>query len=269
MCERRAVLKRHSLVKMWVAKLPPPSKELREGYTLAWTEAQCVAWGERTSAPYVLRQAEQWLGLVARAPGADALPYSKRRLAWLAELSSRLEDALAATEAPPDPTLRDELWRAAAALRTRAWTRAELLVGGDERRAAQLETAHLGGRDAASLVKSLQTLVQVFTAWREDRAGAALAEDVGVDEALLESLMSAAVRLDDEEYRHLGVSRRRADGPATNALEGRVLRELRALQLAVAAGREERLRLPVLRVLPKLRAFLAPQSARKKKGKAS
>lgn len=261
------MLNRRSLVKTWVAKLPPPSKELREGYTRAWTEEQCVAWGERTSAQQVLRQVERWLGPVANARDGDALPYSKRRLAWLAELASQLEDAIAAVELPPDTTLRDELRRAAELVRNRALARAELLVGGDENRASDLKAAWLDGRDGAAVVKSLRALVKVLTAWRKERGGAALADDVGVTRDFLDALTTAADRLDAELFVHLGVSRRVADAPATNAVEGRVLRELRALQLAVIAAREDRLQIRALRVLPGLRAFLAPQSARKKKGK--
>ena len=66
--------------------------------------------------------------------------------------------------------------------------------------------------------------------------------------------------LRDAELQAASVATVRGDGPSLNRIEGRVLRELRALQLAFAAAKEEQLNVPTLKVRPALKSLLSSRN---------
>lgn len=258
---------RRSVVKTWVDTWEAPPKKLREAFLLAYSEAQCLAWGRRTSAALVLRQATLWLGRIYNARDVEQLPYSKRRLAWLASLVSQLEDIVEGAQSLPSLDARDAMTKEAEQARSRLRRVAEVLVGGEATRVKQLAAVRTSSRDGRSVAQSARALVKVLRVWRGDELFAAVADDAGLTEEKLDALEDLAARLADESLRVTRWHDRGGDAPATNVLEGRVLRELRGLQLAVVAAREERLRFPVMHVLPGLSAFLAPQRGRRKRAR--
>lgn len=258
-----------SILKKWAAQVPAPSKTLREAYLTAWSDAQCAAWGKRTSAKLVLRQGMTWLPLaMGSLKRGDASAYSLRRVAFLVGLLVELEAMVLETSSQvPDRAPFETLMARATTARKVALQRAALMVGGDARRAAQLAEVWATPRDPRAMVKALSGLVTLLHRWREDTLSAALADDVGLDGAAVAELEDLCVELDRESEPFIGVPQRRGDAPATNVLEGRVLRELRMLQLAFEDARENGVRVPALRVLAGLKGLLAPKSKPSRAGR--
>ncbi len=251
-----------SPAKKLMKQLPKLSPLLREGFRSMWTEKQCDAWARRTKAADVLHQAHDWLvvanGALTREEHED-VPYSKQRLAWLAELTSALEDEVAGTpkaEVAETRQARDGALAESNQLRARLRSRMTLLVGGDEERGAALAIANKGSRTAGEVMAALTHLSELLTRWRRDARLRVLADELGLDESLLVRAEGSARLLKDADLKAAVVATERGDSPSVNRVEGRVLRELRALQLAFAAAREEGLHVPVLKVRPAMKSLL-------------
>lgn len=255
-----------SPAKRLMKQLPKLSPLLREGFRSMWSDKQCDAWARRTRASDVLHQAHDWLivanGALTRAEHED-VPYSKQRLAWLAELTSGLEDELAGTPKPDVMAARqarDEALVESNQVRARLRSRMVLLVGGDEERGAALAIANKGSRTPSEVTSALTHLHELLTRWRRDARLRVLADELGLDESLLLRAEGSARLLRESELEAASVSTERGDAPSVNRAEGRVLRELRALQLAFSAAREEGLRVPPLKVRPALKSLLSSRN---------
>ena len=239
--------------KMLSRQLPKLSPLLREGFRSLWTDKQCDAWSRRAKPADVLRQAEEWLSVAATAlskEGAEDVPYSKQRLAWLAELTALLEDEVAGSPRAEVVSLRearDRAFEESHQLRARLRSRMELLVGGDEERGAALAIANKG-----DVMSALKHLVELITRWRRDARLRLLADELGLDESMLLRVDGSVKLLEDSELRVVSV----ATLPAHAPVSGRVLRELRALQRAFAAAKEDGLKVPSLRVQKSLQEEL-------------
>lgn len=234
-----------SPAKKLTRQLPKLSPLLREGFRSLWSEKQCEAWTRRAKPADVLKQAQEWLTVAATAlskDGAEDVPYSKQRLAWLAELTALLEDEVAGSPRPELVSIRqarDGAFEESTQVRARLRSRMELLVGGDEERGAALAIAHKG-----DVMAALKHLVELLTRWRRDARLRLLADELGLDESMLVRAEGSARLLEDAELKVVSV----VTLPAHAPVSGRVLRELRALQRAFAAAREEGLKVPALKV---------------------
>lgn len=252
-----------SAAKRLTKQLPKLSPLLREGFESMWTGKQCDAWARRTKAIDVLHQAHDWLivasGALAREDHED-VPYSKQRLAWLAELTVRLEEEIAGTPKPDVVAARlarDAAFDESRQVRARLRSRMVLLVGGDEERGAALAIANKGSRTPAEVTAALTHLRELLVRWRRDARLRVLADELGLDESLLVRAEESARLLRDTELRAASAGAERGDPPSVNRVEGRVLRELRALQLAFVAAREEKLDVPALKVRPAMKSILS------------
>lgn len=260
---RRAREVPQSISKRLTKQLPRLSPLLREGFKSMWTDKQCDAWGRRTKASDVLHQANDWLKVASVALGHEHhedVPYSGQRLAWLAELTLQLEAELAGTPRPDvvaAQQARDAAFEESKQVRARLRSRMVLLVGGDEERGAALAIATKGSGTPAEVASSLRHLHDLLARWRRDARLRVLADELGLDESLLMRADASARLLHDKELQAASAGAGRGDAPAVAHVEGRVLRELRALQLAFAAAREEGLKVPALRVRPALKAMLS------------
>ena len=177
------------------------------------------------------------------------MPYSKQRLAWLAELTLRLEEQVAGTPKPEvlaARQAREGALEESKQVRARMHSRMVLLVGGDEERAAALSIASKGEVGGA-----LTHLHALLTRWRRDARLRVLADELGLDESMLVRADGSANLLKDSELNTEG------QAPQVSPVEGLVLRELRALQLAFAAAREEGLKVPPLKVRGPLSSILS------------
>ncbi|MDP1830016.1 MAG: hypothetical protein Q8L48_42530 [Archangium sp.] len=248
-----------SAAKRLSKQLPKLSPLLREGFKSMWTDKQCDAWARRTKANDVLHQAHDWLtvaaGALAREDHQD-VPYSKQRLAWLAELTVRLEEEIAGTPKPEVVAARlarDAALDESKQVRARLHSRMVLLVGGDEERGAALAIANKGSRTPAEVTAALTHLRELLIRWRRDARLRVLADELGLDESLLVRAEESARLLRDSELHPAA----EGESPSVSRTEGRVLRELRALQLAFAAAREEKLDVPALKVRPAMKSILS------------
>ncbi len=231
-----------------------------------WTDKQCDAWARRTKAIDVLHQANDWLevasGALSREHKED-VPYSQQRLAWLAELTLRLEEELAGTPRPDvlaARQARDGALEESKQVRARMRSRMVLLVGGDEERGAALAIANKGNRTPAEVTGALTHLHELLTRWRRDARLRVLADELGLDESLMVRADGSARLLRDAELQAASVVTERGDAPSVNRAEGRVLRELRALQLAFAVAKEEGLNVPSLKVRGALKSLLSSRN---------
>lgn len=255
--------------------MPKLSPLMREAYASLWTDAQCDAWGRRTRAPEVLKQAHEWLELADAAlkkSGAEDVPYSRQRLAWVASLVVAVENELTGDvgdELAQARRVRDEALALARQLKGRAFPRASLLVGGDERRGAALAIANRRGRTADELAESLLGLSGLLATWRKEARLRLLADELALDEGLIRQLAETADALKEAELTAVSLRPLHGDGPALNRIEGRLLRELRALQLAFELAREEKLNVPALRVRPALRSVFSSRNATRDKGEVA
>lgn len=247
-----------SAAKRLSRQLPKLSPLLREGFKSMWTDKQCDAWARRAKAGDVLHQAHDWLTVAAAALAReehDDVPYSKQRLAWLAELTVQLEDELAGTPKPEvvaAKVARDGALEESKQVRARLHSRMVLLVGGDEERGAALAIANKGSDVTAALTHLRELLLR----WRRDARLRVLADELGLDESLLIKAEGSARLLRDTELH----TRSEGTSPNSSRTEGRVLRELRALQLAFAAARDALLDVPALKVRPALKSMLSPHA---------
>jgi hypothetical protein len=248
-----------SVAKRLTKQLPKLSPLLREGFKSMWTDKQCDAWARRTKASDVLHQAHDWLtvaaGALAREDHED-VPYSKQRLAWLAELTVRLEDELAGTPKPEvmaARVARDGALEESKQVRARLHSRMVLLVGGDEERGAALAIANKGSRTPSEVTAALTHLRELLLRWRRDARLRVLADELGLDESMLVRAEESGRLLRDTELRTASAG----EAPSATPIEGRVLRELRALQLAFSAAREEKLDVPALKVRPAMKSLLS------------
>lgn len=243
--------------------LPKLSPLMREAYASMWSDAQCEAWGRRTRGPEVAKQANEWL-LVAdgalKKPGAEDLPWSRQRLAWVASLTVHLENELAGKlddEASAARLARDEHLAVGKQLRARTLSRMSLLVGGSGERAAALAMANKDSRTADEVGSSLGALASLLHSWRMEARLRLLADELGLDEGLVKLLRESQATLREAELNAASLQPTRGDAPAMNRVEGRLLRELRALQLAFETAREAGLAVPRLKVRPALKSIFS------------
>ena len=255
-----------SVARKLMKELPRLSPLLREGFHSLWTEAQCDAWGRRTRAVDVVRQANDWLAVAHQALESERsadVPYSRQRLAWLAALTAALEDELAGRPPPAAVAAREARTLALAEarqLRARLFSRMVLLLGGDEARAAALAVANHGARTDSEVQTSLLQGALLLTRWREEARLRVLADELGLDEDLASRAGAAARALEETARAAAGVVAERGDPPSVNRVEGRVLRELRSLQVAFEAARADGLAVPKLRVRPQLKSILSARA---------
>lgn len=251
-----------SIAKRLTKKAPRLSPLLREGFKSLWTDAQCEAWAKRAKPADVLAQAHDWLWVLSKAlegPGAEDVPCSPQRLAWLAELTVELEHALSGlpkAKVAAAKQARDGALAEARQHRARLHSRMLLLVGGDDERGAALAIASQGKGGAPEVAASLGHLGELLARWRNEARLRLLADELGLDEAALRRAGALGKLLHDAHQRAEALSPS-GPGPAQR-IEGRVLKELRALQLAVLAAHAEGLQVPALKVRKPLAALLAP-----------
>lgn len=236
---------------------------MREAYASLWTDAQCDAWGRRTKGAEVLKQAHEWL-LVAdgalKKPGAEDVPWSRQRLAWVASLAVQLENELAGKvddELSAALKAKEAHLAAAKQLRARVLSRLSLLVGGDGERSAALAVANKGSRTPEEVGGTLHALQNLLERWRKEARLRLLADELGLDEATVALLADTRDALREVELTANALRPMKGDTPSLNRVEGRLLRELRALQLAFGTAREEGLNVPQLKVRAALQTSLS------------
>lgn len=250
-----------------LTSLPALTGKLRAAFRSAFTDEQCTAWGEKTRATSVIKEAEKWVVTMNRALKDDTrVAYSRRRLAFLFELLVLLEDEVAKTSDTALPGLRATR---GAALSVAVNARRELarllraVAGG---RAALVDAVASAGpaseTSPSDVQDSLTATIDLAVKLRRDPVAEALADDVGLTEARLNSAYSALEALTGASEVALNAARYEGDAPSVNIIEGRVLREMRLAQRLFNEAREEGVNAPSLTAGPSLKAVFIHEAAK-------
>lgn len=263
---KKAAVKVDSLAVRTLAGLPALSSKLRAAYRLSFADEQCDAWGEKTKAEDVLKEAEKWIAVMARALKGDPdVAYSRRRLAFLCELVVLLEDEMHRTStkgASEHQSTRSAALALANNARADLVRRLRALAGGRQNILSEISRHRPDSLAAAADVQeSLTALISLATRLRRDDVNEALADDVGLTESRLNAAYSALEALTGASELDLNAAEYEGDAPSVNRIEGRVLRELRLAQRLFLEAREAGAKVPALAAGPALKAILGPAAA--------
>lgn len=238
-----------------LGELPALDARLRAAFRAAFTEEQCEAWGSRTEAAKVLREAEGWLTALRDFLEAKELPgYSPRRLAYLAELLVALEDELTASaEGDAHRGARRSAVTYARGVRRELVDRLVLVAGGREELARAVADRDQGDGAVESLRDSLAGLVDLAGRWRREPALELLADDADLTTARLGGAFNALEALTRADAVLREAPDEAGDSRSVNRLEGRVLRELHLVAEAARRAKARGLAVPALVSGPSLR----------------
>ncbi len=248
-----------SLAVKVLGELPALDSKLRAAYRASFTEEQCEAWGERTKAEAVQREAEKWLATMhATLKKGPVSGYSQRRLAWVAELLVAMEDERARQGSEADLDVargaRSSAMKVASRSRSDLLARLRLVAGGREDLAAEISARSGTAKTPQHVRDGLTGLIALGSQWRHDPALLLLADDADLSDARLSAAYDALENLSRTDEASFDVSSGAADSASVNRVEGRLLRELRHAQAAFELARENGQPAPVLVAGPGIRA---------------
>lgn len=249
-----------------LASLPALTGKLRLGFKRAYSDAQCLAWGEQTKASNVIDEASRWLQVMARSLRDDqGVAYSRRRLTYLAELVVLLEDEMGRTsQAPELRSSRNAALAVAVNARREVARLIRAVAGGQEDILSELsKTAPEDERVPSHVQESLTATIALATRLRRDEVLEAVADDAGLTEARLNSAYAALEALTGATEVALNSLAYEGDAPSVNLIEGRVLREMRLAQRLFDEAREKGVTIPALVAGPSLKTLLSKESAAK------
>lgn len=211
-----------------LGSLPPIDAKRRRIYLRAFTDAQCDAWGDRTKAALVHAEAERFVGAVAATLKKPVVGYSLHRFAWLCQLVTELDDAVASDESGRASVARQEragAFHVADKARKRLVTGLMAAAMGDPGFTKAITERNETPKAPHVLESSLTGLLQLASQLRRSDDGELIADDVGLTAEFLSSVsaMTDALREANERTYGLGPG---GDSEHTNRIEGRVLREM-------------------------------------------
>lgn len=246
--------------------LPPLSDELRTGFRAAFTDEQCVAWGERTKATNVLSEAEKWVVTMARALKDDTdVAYSRRRLSYLCELVVKLHEEIQATT---DSSMRELRRAQQVAMATAEQVRRDLarrlraLAGGQQTLLDDIAQAALQvSPSPLEVEKALTATIALATKVRQQSTLTAVAQDVGLTEDNIQRATEALHALSAARVQALNANSFHGDAPSVSRLEGRILREMKLAQRLFREAREEGVSVPALVAGPSLKVIFRPEAS--------
>ena len=249
-----------------LGSLPALTGKLRAAYRQAFTDEQCDAWGEKTRAQNVVTEAEKFVVTMARAlkDGMD-VGYTRRRLAYLCELLVLLQDEIAHTddsESVERRSTRTAALAVAVNARRDLARRIRAMAGGQQQIIRNLTAASPDNEISATDVQdSLTATIDLAVKLRRTEAMEALADDVGLNEARLNSAYAALEALAGAREISLNAAAYEGDAPSVNRIEGRVLREMRLAQRLFNEARENGVNVPALVAGPSLKAIFGKAHA--------
>jgi len=249
-----------------LGSLPALTGKLRLGFKRAFTDAQCLAWGEQTKATNVVAEASKWLQVLEKSLKEDSrVAYSRRRLTYLAELVVLLEDELGRTSQSPElRSSRNAALAVAVNARRELARLVRAVAGGQDNILSELaKNTPDDERVPSQVQESLTATIALATRLRRDEVLEAVADDVGLTEARLNSAYAALEALTGATEVALNSLAYEGDAPSVNLIEGRVLREMRLAQRQVDDAREKGVSIPSLVAGPSLKALLSKEAAAK------
>lgn len=240
-----------------LSTLPPLEERRRALYRAQFTDLQCRAWGDRTWSKDVLPDAERTIGIARSLLTKHDVPgYPLVRLRWLCELVVELQREVADDGLDDLKVARGNtraLAEQATKVRTQATNRLKAVLQGNRAALAALSKKRIHNPTPWQWVGELTRLADEGRRLREDEDTALLADDCALTTGFLDSLDALANELSElvpTTWRGVGTN----DSAMTNALEGRVLRELAFLCDRVKAARRGGTTVGALPLPPSVRA---------------
>jgi hypothetical protein len=259
--KKTAAVKQRFAVKL-LTELPPLDERRRRVFRSAFSDEQCRAWGDTTKATSVLAEAERFIGqLHAALKKGVPTGYSLNRLTWLTSLVNELHDAVDADQASQNSAGRTERTGAIElADKTRRKLANALIAASTGSKAFRKEVTERNesNRAAHALESSLAGLLQLAVRLRMSDDGEALADETGLTETFLSSVSAVTDGLrsaNEATYTSEGGH----DSTTTNAVEGRVLRELAFAVSTFRRSREDGESTAALRVGPLIARVMRTQ----------
>ena len=240
--------------------LPALTGKLRAAYRAAFTDEQCDAWGEKTKAENVVKEAEKFVATMSRSlkDGLD-VTYSRRRLTFLCELLVLLEDEVEHTRDKSSADLRSTRSAALAVAnnaRKDLARRLRALAGGQQRILQDIAAvAPPSDRSPSDVQDSLTATIDLALKLRRNELMEALANDVGLTEERLNNAYSSLEALAGASSVSLNAGAYEGDAPSVNRIEGRVLREMKLAQRLFNESRDAGVNVPALVAGPSLNAI--------------
>lgn len=262
---KKAPPPKDSLAVKTLGTLPALTGKLRMAFRSAFTDEQCDAWGEKTKAENVIVEAEKFIATMARSLKDNTdVTYSRRRLAYLCELLVLLQDEVEHTRDTSMTGLRSTR-NAALAVAVNARRdlarRLRALAGGQQKLLQEVaKVAPDDERSANDVQDSLTATIDLAQKLRRNDVTEALADDVGLTEARLNSAYAALEALAGAREVALNAAAYEGDAPSVNRIEGRVLREMKLAQRLFAESRDAGVTVPALVVGPSLKAIFGKDS---------
>lgn len=249
-----------------LGSLPALTGKLRAAFRSAFTDEQCDAWGEQTKAENVIKEAEKFVATMNRALKDNTdVTYSRRRLTFLCELLVLLEDEVAHTKDTTSADLRSTRGAALAVAnnaRKDLARRLRALAGGQQKLLGEVAKVAPGSEKSATDVQdSLTATIDLGVKLRRNEIMEALADDVGLTEARLNSAYAALEALAGAREVSLNAGGYEGDAPSVNRIEGRVLREMRLAQRLFNESREAGVNVPALIAGPSLKVIFGKDDA--------
>ena len=249
-----------------LGSLPALTGKLRAAFRSAFTDEQCDAWGQKTKAQNVIKEAEKFVATMNRAlKDHTDVTYSRRRLTFLCELLVLLEDEVAHTVDNTSGDLRSTR-NAALAVANNARRdlsrRLRALAGGQQKILQDLAAVAPSNEKSATEVQdSLTATIDLAMKLRRNDLMEALADDVGLSEAKLNSAYASLEALAGASSVSLNAAAYEGDAPSVNRIEGRVLREMRLAQRLFNESREAGVNVPALVAGPSLKVIFGKADA--------
>lgn len=243
-----------------LSSLPALTGKLRMAYRAAFSDEQCDAWGEKTKAENVVKEAHKFIATMARSlkDNTDST-YSRRRLTYLTELVVLLEDEISKTtnnELHELRSVRSATLEVANNARKDLARRLRALAGGQQGVLKEIANVSPASDKSPSDVQdSLTATIDLAQKLRRNDTMEALADDVGLTEARLNSAYAALEALTGAGDVSLNAAAYEGDAPSVNRIEGRVLREMRLAQRLFNEAREAKVNVPSLIAGPSLKAI--------------
>jgi hypothetical protein len=253
-----------SLAVKTLSTLPALTGKLRSAFRAAFNDEQCDAWGEKTKAEQVIREAEKFVAVMAAALDERMdVTYSRRRLTYLCELLVLLEDEVRHTDGSTSRELRSAR---SATLAVAVHARRDLarrlraLAGGQQKLLQDIANASPANEQSPTDVQdSLTATIDLALKLRRNEVIETHADDIGLTEARLNGAYSALEGLAGAREIGFNAAQYDGDAPSVNRIEGRVLREMRLAQRMFNESREAGVKLPALVVGPSLKSIFGSE----------
>lgn len=249
-----------------LGSLPALTGKLRAAFRNAFTDEQCDAWGAKTKAENVIKEAEKFVATMNRALKDNTdVTYSRRRLTFLCELLVLLEDEVEHTRDSASADLRSTRSAALAVAnnaRKDLARRLRALAGGQQKILQDIASVAPGSDTSPSDVQdSLTATIDLAVKLRRNELMEALANDVGLTEERLNNAYSSLEALAGASSVSLNAGAYEGDAPSVNRIEGRVLREMRLAQRLFGESREAGVNVPGLIAGPSLKTIFGKDDA--------